>query len=84
LLEWDQGKNEWEPLNSYTPNMAIPTSLNHIPPSILNSGGDYVYRLTPKNGVAYSTFQCTTTIQADLVPQKCNPPIILEADVKPQ
>jgi len=62
LLEWDQGKNEWEPLNTYTANMAIPTSHDHIPPSILNSGGTYVYRLTPKNGVAYSTFQCTTTI----------------------
>ena len=84
LLEWDQGKSEWQSLNSYTTNMVVPTSFNHIPPSILNSGAPYVYRLTPKNGVDYSLLKCTTTINADLVPQACNPPIILEADVKPQ
>lgn len=68
MLEWDQGKNEWESLNVYTANMAIPTSFDHIPPSILNSGAPYVYRLTAKNGVGYSLAQCTTTIDADLVP----------------
>lgn len=56
LLEWDQGKSVWEPLNTYTTNMVVPTSYNHVPPAILNSGGTYVYRLTPKNGVDYSTF----------------------------
>jgi len=55
-LDWDQGKSVWEPLNSYTTNMAVPLSYVHTPPAILNSGGTYVYRLTAKNGVDFSPY----------------------------
>ena len=48
--------------------MAVPTSFNHIPHSILGSGAPYAYRLTPKNGVGFSLLSCPTTIEADLVP----------------
>jgi len=48
--------NVWENLNSYTTNMAVPLSYIHNTPSILNSGAPYVYRLTAKNGVDFSTF----------------------------
>jgi len=55
-LEWDQGTGIWQELNTYTANMAVPLSYVHNTPSILNSGEPYVYRLTAKNGVGFSTF----------------------------
>jgi hypothetical protein len=37
LLEWDQGKDSWIALNSYTTNMVVPLSYVHIPAAILTS-----------------------------------------------
>lgn len=56
------------------------TTYEHIPPSILTSGGTYKYRLYSKNGVGYSLSSTEVTIQADKVPQACNAPVVNEAD----
>jgi hypothetical protein len=74
LLEWDQGKNIWTALNSYTTDMTIPTSYQHNVGYVLPSGGTINYRLTAKNGVGYGKISTITPVTCDSVPLACNAP----------
>ena len=76
LLEWDQGKNNWVPLNSYTTNMAIPLKYEHVPAAILTSGMTIHYRLTAKNGVNYGKVSTETPVLCDAVPRKMDTPMV--------
>ena len=78
LLQWNQGTGVWVDIDTKLNGMT--TTYNHIPPSILTSGGTYKYRLYSKNGVGYSLPSNEIEITADKVPQACNAPVIKEDD----